>query len=445
MNRQALKNAASSASGYGMNVLVIGSGGREHALVKACLKSPLAPKVFAAPGNGGMEEDATCLPLDVENVRQALELAKREKIDLAIIGPEVPLALGMADVLRDAGILVYGPNKRAAELEASKAVCKDFFAKYHIPTAASRTFDAKEIDEAVKYVSAHALPVVVKASGLAAGKGVIIAQTTQEAVQATRGMLDGSLFGDAGSEVVVEECLVGEEASLLVIVCGDKYVILPPSQDHKRAGDGDSGPNTGGMGAYAPTSVITPEIMREIKEKVVKPTMRGFVKENYDYRGTLFIGIMVTKKGPMVLEFNVRFGDPETQVVLPMLDADPLTLMLDCAKGTMDPANVGIRPGSSIVVVLAAKGYPGHYAKGSEIVLPKDLPEGAAIVHAGTKRTKEGKIVSSGGRVLGVMATAKTLSEAQKIAYSVADRIQWADKYMRRDIGYRQIARDAKV
>jgi phosphoribosylamine--glycine ligase len=425
-----------------MNVLIIGSGGREHALLKACLASPLAPRVIAAPGNGGMEAEARCVPLDVENVAQAVKLAKKEKIDFAIIGPEVPLALGMADALRAAGVLVYGPNKKAAQLEASKAFCKDFFAKYNIPTAASRTFNTSQIDEAVAYVSAHELPVVIKASGLAAGKGVIIAQTRDEAIGATRGMLDGSLFGVAGSEVVVEECLVGEEASMLLIVCGDKYVMLPPSQDHKRVGDGDSGPNTGGMGAYAPTSVITPEISRVIREKIVEPTMRGFVREGFDYRGTLFIGIMVTKKGPMVLEFNVRFGDPETQVVLPMIDADPLALMLDCAKGTMNPAGVGIKPGSSIVVVLAAKGYPGPYAKGSEIVLPKDLPKGAAIVHAGTKRLPDGKIVSAGGRVLGVMATGKTLTEAAKVAYGVVDRVQWADKFCRHDIGYRQMERD---
>ena len=426
-----------------MNVLVIGSGGREHALLKACLASPLSPRVIAAPGNGGMEAEAdACFPLDVENVAQAVELAKREKIDLAIIGPEVPLALGMADALRAAGVLVYGPDKRPAQLEASKAVCKEFFSKYNIPTAASRTFTSSEIDEAVRYIDAQPMPIVVKASGLAAGKGVIIAQTRDEAVQAARGMLYGSLFGEAGREVVVEECLVGEEASLLLMVSGDKYVLLPASQDHKRVGEGDSGPNTGGMGAYAPTSVITPEIEREIREKIIAPTMRGFTAENFDYRGTLFIGIMVTAKGPMVLEFNVRFGDPETQVVLPMLDADPLALMLDCAKGTLDPSRVGIRPGSSIVVVLAAKGYPGHYAKGDEIVLPKTLPKGAAIVHAGTKRLPDGKIVSAGGRVLGVMATGINLTEAAKTAYAVVDQVQWKNKYCRRDIGYRQIARD---
>jgi phosphoribosylamine--glycine ligase len=425
-----------------MNVLVIGSGGREHALVKACLRSPLAPKVFAAPGNGGMAGEAVCLPLNVEDVGAAVKLAKENAIDFAIIGPEVPLALGMADALRAAGLAVYGPGARGAALESSKAVCKEFLFKYGIPTATSRTFSSSQIDEAAAYVSAHELPVVVKASGLAAGKGVIIAQTTDEAVSATRGMLDGSLFGEAGAEVVIEECLVGEEASITLIVCGGKYVMLPAAQDHKRAGDGDSGPNTGGMGAYAPTSVITQEVEKRIVEEIVEPTMRGFLAENYDFRGTLFIGVMVTKKGPMVLEFNVRFGDPETQVVLPMLDADPLSLMLDCALGKLNPANVGIKKGSSIVIVLAANGYPGHYPKGSEIVLPADLPEGVEIVHAGTKKLADGKIVSAGGRVLGVRAYAPTLLEARNTAYAVADRVQWADKYMRRDIGYRQLARD---
>jgi phosphoribosylamine---glycine ligase len=428
-----------------MNVLVIGSGGREHALVKACLASALAPRVFAAPGNGGMEAEVPCFPLNVEDVAQAVELARRERIDFAIIGPEVPLALGMADALRAIGVLVYGPDKRAAQLEASKAFCKEFFRKYNIPTAASRTFVCSEIEEAVQYVAAQPLPIVVKASGLAAGKGVIIAQSNVEAVQAVRGMLDGSLFGDAGSEVVVEECLVGEEASLLLMVCGDKYVLLPASQDHKRVGDGDNGPNTGGMGAYAPTSVITPKIERVIRESIIAPTMRGFSAEGFDFRGTLFIGIMVTDRGPMVLEFNVRFGDPETQVVLPMIDGDSFALMLDCARGTLDPSRVGIRSGSSIVVVLAAKGYPGKYAKGEVIGLPTNLPRGAAIVHAGTKRLPDGRIVSAGGRVLGVMATGATLSEAARVAYSVVDQVQWAGKYCRRDIGYRQINRDKGV
>jgi len=422
-----------------MNVLVIGSGGREHALLKACLTSPLATRVIAAPGNGGMEAEAQCFPLDVENVQEAVDLAKREKVDMAIVGPEVPLALGMADALREAGILVYGPGFKGAQLEASKAVCKDFFAKYGIPTARSGTFGSTQLEEALAYVAAEPLPVVIKASGLAAGKGVIIAQTREEAIEATRGMLDGSMFGDAGLEVVIEECLVGEEASITLMVCGDRYVMLPAAQDHKRVGEGDSGPNTGGMGAYAPAPVITPEIEQRIVKEVIEPTMKGFVEEAYDFRGTLFIGIMVTASGPMVLEFNVRFGDPETQVVLPMLDADPLALMLDCAKGTLDPTNVGIRSGSSIVIVLAAKGYPGKYAKGDVIGLPTDLPEACSIVHAGTKRLPDGRIVSAGGRVLGVMARAESLQKAADTAYAVADRVQWENKYLRRDIGHRAL------
>ena len=420
-----------------MNILVIGSGGREHALLKACMASPLSTRVIAAPGNGGMADEAECFPLDVENVAQAVELATREKIDLAIVGPEVPLALGMADALRDAGILVYGPGRDAAQLEASKAFCKAFFAKYDIPTAASATFDSDQLDEAIEYLGKCDIPVVVKASGLAAGKGVIIAQSREEAGEAVRGMLDGSMFGEAGSEVVIEECLVGEEASITLMVCGEKYVMLPAAQDHKRVGDGDSGPNTGGMGAYAPAPVVSPEMEKRIVEEVIEPTMRGFAAEEFDFRGTLFIGIMVTAKGPMVLEFNVRFGDPETQVVLPMLDADPLALILDCAKGTLNPENVGIKPGSSIVVVVAANGYPGKYPKGEKIVLPSDLPENCSIVHAGTKKLDDGTIVSAGGRVLGVTAYASTLREAAAMAYSIVDRIEWQSKYVRRDIGYR--------
>ncbi len=420
-----------------MNVLVIGSGGREHALVKACLASPLATRVIAAPGNGGMEADTQCFPLDVENVPSAVELAKREKIDLAIIGPEVPLALGMADALIEAGVLVYGPTFRGAQLEASKAVCKDFFAKYGIPTARSRTFSSAEMADALAYVEAEPLPVVIKASGLAAGKGVIIAQSREEALEATRGMLDGSMFGEAGAQIVVEECLVGDEASITLMVCGEKYVMLPAAQDHKRVGEGDSGPNTGGMGAYCPAPVVTPEMEKRIVTEVIEPTMRGFAAEGYDFRGTLFIGIMVTAYGPMVLEFNVRFGDPETQVVLPMLEADPLRLMLDCARGTLDPSTVGIRPGSAIVVVLAAKGYPGSYAKGDAISLPAKLPRNVSIVHAGTKRAADGTILSAGGRVLGVCAHAYTLQQAADAAYDVIGQISWQNMNYRRDIGHR--------
>ncbi len=424
-----------------MTVLIIGSGGREHALLKACQKSPLARRVICAPGNGGMAVEAECRPLDVEDVQGAVALARSEGVELAIIGPEVPLAIGMADALRAAGILVYGPNSDGARLEASKAYSKDFFNRYGIPTAASRTFEKDETAEALAYIAGHPLPIVVKASGLAAGKGVIIARTREEAAEAVRGMHDGSLFGESGSQVVIEEYLDGEEASVTLMVCGDRYVLLPAAQDHKRIGEGDSGPNTGGMGAYAPAAVITPAIEDRIRREVIEPTLAGFTKEGFDFRGTLFIGIMVVRGEPKVLEFNVRFGDPETQVLLPLLETDPLQLMLDCARGTLDPAAVRIKPQFALVVVLAAKGYPGAYPKGEPIRLPSTTPKGSYIVHAGTKRLPDGTIVSNGGRVLGVTALGDTLQQAADLAYRVVDTVDWKSRNYRRDIGWRQLKR----
>ena len=424
-----------------MTVLIIGSGGREHALLKACLKSPLARRVICAPGNGGMAAEAECLPLDVEDVRAAVALARQEKVELAIIGPEVPLALGMADALRAEGVLVYGPDRDAAQLEASKAYSKDFFSRYGIPAAASRTFGNSETRAALDYIAGHPLPIVVKASGLAAGKGVIIAQTHDEAAGAVRGMHSGALFGESGSEVVIEEYLDGEEASVTLMVCGDRYVLLPAAQDHKRIGEGDSGPNTGGMGAYAPAAVISPAIEEQIRREVIEPTLKGFIAEGFDFRGTLFIGIMVTRQGPRVLEFNVRFGDPETQVLLALLETDPLQLMRDCARGTLDPAEVRIRPEFAMVVVLAARGYPDAYPKGEAIGLPAQTPAEAWIVHAGTKRLPDGTIVSNGGRVLGVTALGSTLRDAADACYALADQVEWRSKYLRRDIGWRQLHR----
>lgn len=426
-----------------IDVLIIGSGGREHALLKACLASPLAGRVIAAPGNGGMETDAECFPLDVEDVPGAVALAKRERAGLVIIGPEVPLALGMADALRAEGIDVYGPGKREAQLEASKAVAKDFFNRYGIPTARSRTFGKNETEAAVAYLKEFSLPVVIKASGLAAGKGVIIAQTHEEAEEAVRSMHSGEAFGESGAEVVIEEYLDGEEASITVIISGQNHVMFPAAQDHKRVGEGDSGPNTGGMGAYAPAALVTTDMEQVIRKTVIEPTLKGFAAEGYDFRGTLFIGIMVTKDGPKVLEFNVRFGDPETQVMLPLLETDPLKLMLDCARGRLDPGKVQIKPKHALVVVLAAKGYPGSYVKGDTIRLPASasLPSGASIVHAGTKRLADEQIVSAGGRVLGVTAVGDTLEEAADAAYSIVDQVEWESKYFRRDIGHRQLKR----
>lgn len=421
-----------------LTTLVIGSGGREHALLKACLESPLVGSVAAAPGNGGMQQDAPCHPLDVEDVPAAVQLAGELAADFVIVGPEVPLALGMADALRESGRVVYGPGRHGAHLEASKAACKAFFEKYGIPTAAWGTFT--ETEAALAYLQTCSLPVVVKASGLAAGKGVLICETAAAAEAAVRGMIEDRQFGESGSEVVIEEFLTGQEASIMVMVSGDRYLCLPPSQDHKRIGEGDSGPNTGGMGAYAPAAIVDEAVMETVRRTIIDPTLKGFRKEGIDYRGTLFIGLMISDSGdPRVLEYNVRFGDPECQVLLPLCETDPVQLMWECANGTLQPTTVKLRDASAMIVVLAAEGYPGAYEKGKPIGLPEHLPEGVHIIHAGTKRDPDGSLVSSGGRVLGVVATGVTLERAAREAYRVCDAISWEGKTFRRDIGYRQL------
>ncbi len=421
-----------------LNVLIIGSGGREHALLKACLESSLVARAWAAPGNGGMAAEAECLPLDVEDADACVKLARDLEANLVVVGPEVPLALGVADDLRAGGIATYGPGKAGALLESSKAACKAFFKKYDIPTAAWDTFT--EVEPALAYLQGCKLPVVVKASGLAAGKGVLICETAEEAEQAVRGMLEGGQFGESGKEVVIEEFLTGQEASIMVMVSGDQYVCLPPSQDHKRVGEGDTGLNTGGMGAYAPAAVVTESVMQQVHEQIMARTLDGFRAEGIDFRGTLFIGLMIDDDGvAKVLEYNVRFGDPECQVLMPMCETDPVRLMWDCANGTFKPAEVKIRDGAAMIVVLAAKGYPGSYPKGDPIGLPAELPEGVHIVHAGTKLDAESRLLSSGGRVLGVVAMAGSLQEAADKAYAVCDQVRWENKYFRRDIGHRQL------
>jgi phosphoribosylamine---glycine ligase len=422
-----------------LTVLVLGSGGREHALVRACLRSPLVRRVVAAPGNGGMAADTTCFPIDAEDGEAVVALARQEGVELAIVGPEAPLAAGVADALRAAGIATYGPNRDGARLEASKAFCKDFFARYAIPTAAYGTFTT--VEGALAYLAGHPAPIVVKASGLAAGKGVIMCETRDEAENAVRGMLEGGDFGSAGGEVVIEEWLRGEEASIMVMVSGEDFVCLPVSQDHKRAGEGDTGPNTGGMGAYAPASIVTPELQAMIEETILRPTLAGLVAEGIDYRGTLYVGLMLTAEGPKVLEFNVRFGDPECQVLLPLCETDPVALIHACATRTLVPSEVRIRSDAAIIVVLAAGGYPGSYRKGEVIQFPDTLPAGVEVIHAGTRRRADGAIVTAGGRVLGVVALAPTLREAADKAYAAADAIGWEDRFLRRDIGWRELAR----
>jgi phosphoribosylamine--glycine ligase len=427
---------------HDLSVLVLGAGGREHALVQACLRSPLVKRVIAAPGNAGMESEVDCFAINESSGSAVLELVQRERVDFVIVGPEAPLAAGVADSLRGAGVPTYGPGRKGAQLESSKVFCKNFFARHGIPTAAYATFT--ETASAFAYLAECSFPLVVKASGLAAGKGVIICQDHAEARQAVIAMLDNEAFGKAGAEIVVEEFLEGEEASIMVMVSGDEYICLPVSQDHKRVGEGDTGPNTGGMGAYAPASVVDDAMLATIKETIIEPTLAGFRADGIDYRGTLYIGVMLTRNGPQVLEFNVRFGDPECQILLPLCETDPVQLMHACATRTLKAAEVRLKDAHAMIVVLAAKGYPGAYEKGSPIGLPTDLPEGVQIIHAGTKRRADGQFVSAGGRVLGVVAMGETLAKAKHKAYEVCDAIEWEDGFFRRDIAWREFARRGK-
>ncbi len=423
-----------------LDVLILGSGGREHALLKACLRSPRVAHVRVAPGNGGMALEAECLEVDVNNSAAVLELVRQTGTNFVIVGPEVPLAAGVVDILEDSGIPAYGPRAAGARLEASKAFTKDFLFRHKIPTAASATFDA--LAPALAYVRQQPVPIVIKASGLAAGKGVVIALTHAEAEAALRDMMEAKIFGASGDEVVIEEFMQGEEASIMLMVCGEDYLMLPPSQDHKRVGEGDTGLNTGGMGAYAPTTVVTAEVERRLREEIIVPTLRGLKADGIDYRGTLYVGIMVTSIGPRVVEFNVRFGDPECQVLMPSLETDPVQIMEDIALRRFKASAVKLRPGATIIVVLAAGGYPGEIRKGDVISLPTQLPEGVDIVHGGTKRLPGGQVVTTGGRVLGVVAHGKTLAEAAERAYSVVPQIHFEGCHYRRDIGYRQLRRD---
>lgn len=424
-----------------LKVLVIGSGGREHALVKAIKKSPMLERLVCAPANGGIALDCETVPsLSAEDVKGIVDYAKKEAFDLVVCGPEVPLSMGLADALRAESIAVYGPNKNGAILEASKAYSKSFLKKYSIPTAEGENF--KDFAKAKEYIENAPFNVVIKASGLAAGKGVVIPDTKAEAIEAAREMLEGGAFGESGSEIVVEEKMEGEEASIMLVVCGDKYVMLPASQDHKRVGEGDTGLNTGGMGAYAPAAVATEAVLDDVRKNIIAPTLAGLKAEGVDYRGTLYVGIMITARGAKVVEFNVRFGDPECQVLMPLLESDPLELLNDVAKGELNPANIKIHSGFAAIVVVCAEGYPNAYRKGDEISLPETsaIPEGASVIHAGTKAVN-GKIVTAGGRVLGLVGRDATLEGALAKAYALSDKATFAGAFFRRDIAHRELAR----
>ena len=418
---------------------MVGAGGREHALVRALAASPARPRVLCAPGNAGIAADAACFAVRADDVPGLVALAQSQKVGLVVVGPEVPLCLGLADRLHLAGIPVYGPVAAGARLEASKTFTKNLLIKYAIPTAAAGLFT--ETAPALAYLRTRRIPIVVKADGLAAGKGVVVAGSLAEAEAAVRDMLDEGKFGSGGRQILIEDCLEGEETSILVVVSGRDYVILPTSQDHKRIGDGDTGPNTGGMGAYSPAEVVTPLLLETIERDIVRPSVDAIASEGIDFCGTLFIGIMLTSDGPKVLEFNTRFGDPETQAVLPRLATDTLSLLWAAATRNLRGVRLDVKPEHAICVVISARGYPEKYDSGDRIEIPEGLPAGVSVLHAGTSRNAAGHIVTSGGRVLGVTATGATLRQAVDRAYAACDQIQCTSKYYRRDIGARQLRR----
>jgi len=423
-----------------MDVLVVGSGGREHALCWALRRSPLCGRLLCAPGNAGIAEVAECVAVAADDVAKLAELARSERIDFVVIGPEAPLVAGLADRLAEAGILAFGPSARAAAIEGSKIFMKELCERCGVPTAAYGRFD--EPDEAKAFIRRHGAPLVVKADGLAAGKGVIVCHNENEAYAAIDHIMIESAFGDAGVQVVIEDFLIGEEASFFALVHGEQAVPLVSAQDHKAAFDGDQGPNTGGMGAYSPAPIITPAVAAEIMEKVIHPVVHGLVEEGRPYVGVLYAGLMFTRDGPQVLEFNARFGDPECQPLILRLKSDLLAALVACAQGRMDDIALEWYPDPALVVVMATQGYPGRYARGSLIEGLEDAAgvPGVTIFHAGTRR-ENGRLLADGGRVLGVAARAPTVPRAQELAYSAVDRIAWPEGFCRRDIGWRAIGR----
>ena len=419
---------------------MVGSGGREHALCWAIAKSPRCADLSCAPGNAGIAGLARCVDIGAGDVDGVVGFAAENGIDFVVVGPEVPLVAGLVDRLDDAGILAFGPSARAAELEGSKGFMKDLCARYGVPTGAYGRFT--DVDAAKAYIRDKGAPIVVKADGLAAGKGVILCRTGGEAEAAVDRIMTGRAFGSAGDEVVVEELLEGEEASFFALVDGRRAVPLVAAQDHKTAFDGDRGPNTGGMGAYTPAPVVTNDMAKTIMDDIITPTIEGMAAEGRPYKGVLYAGVMIGEDGPRVLEFNVRFGDPECQPMVMRLKSDFLDALVACAEGRLDPAMLEWHDDAALVVVMAAKGYPGAYEKGTEIrgLEKADAAEGVVVFHAGT-RADGGRILANGGRVLGVTARAATVADAQKRAYEAVDRIDWPGGFCRRDIGWRALGR----
>lgn len=423
-----------------MKVLVVGSGGREHALCWAIAASPLCEKLWCAPGNAGIAQDAECVAIGAEDLDGIVAFAREHAVDLVVVGPEGPLVLGLVDRLNDAGIRAFGPSAAAARLEGSKGFMKDLCAAHGIPTAAYGRFT--DAAAAKAFVRERGAPIVVKADGLAAGKGVVVAESVAEAEAAIDDALVANRFGDAGAELVVEEFLEGEEASYFALVDGKTVLPLASAQDHKRVGDGDTGPNTGGMGAYSPAPVMTPAMEARVLDEIVHPLVAAMTEAGCSFKGVVFAGLMIGESGPKLIEINVRFGDPECQTLMMRLRSDLLPALIASADGELAHLDLRWHPETALCVVMAANGYPGDYAKGTEIRgLDAAASDGVTVFHAGTKREAE-RILATGGRVLGVTALGASVAEAQARAYAAVDRIDWPDGFCRRDIGWRAVARE---
>lgn len=419
-----------------MNVLVVGSGGREHVIVWKLKQSQQVDKIYCAPGNGGIACMAECVDIDVTNTKSLVNFARKKKIDLTIVGPELPLTLGIVDEFENNNLVVFGPKKMAAMLEGSKQFAKNFMKKYKIPTAQYEVFENSE--DAMQYIQNHEPPFVLKADGLAAGKGVSICNTRTEAYETIEKIMIQKIFGESGNKLVVEEFLQGEEASVLAISDGEHLVCLPASQDHKAVFEGDKGPNTGGMGAYAPAPLVTPSMQKIVEEKILIPTIRGMKEEGCEYTGVLYAGLMITKEGPKVVEFNCRFGDPEIQAVLPLIETDLVDIIQAANNKSLNHLKMKTRPQSAICVIMASGGYPGAYEKDKLIHGLDTVSDDIIVFHAGT-RLKNGQIFTNGGRVLGVTAVKNTLSEASDSAYTAVGNITFDKAYYRKDIAYKAL------
>lgn len=423
-----------------MNILIVGSGGREHALAWKLAQSPSKPTLFCAPGNAGTASLGTNVAIGVTDIDALLAFVEENSIDLTVVGPEAPLVAGIVDRFEAARHPIMGPSAAAAQLEGSKAFAKAFMARHSIPTAAYRRFTRADYADALAFIEEEGAPIVVKASGLAAGKGAVVCMTLDEARDAVADMLRDGQFGEASEEIVIESFMEGEEASVFALCDGEHYIVLATAQDHKRVGESDTGPNTGGMGAYAPAPIMTDELLQTVRETVIEPTLTGMKAEGHPYKGVLYCGLMMTAEGPKVVEFNCRFGDPETQVILPLLDGDLVEIFQKLTEGKLDTIQAKTHTGASACIVLASQGYPGSYTKGISITGLADATS-ATVFQAGTKTDVDGTVVTAGGRVLGVSARGEDLQTALDKAYQAVDVVNFEGKQYRRDIGQKGLRR----